>query len=247
MRIHNEFSVSMDLDQAWEVLTDLARVAPCMPGAHLDSVDGADYHGTVKVRLGAITAQYKGVARLTETDAAARKAVLQATGRDTKGQGNASATVTAVLSPSGSGTKVSLDTDLSLQGKVAQFGRSVMAEVSSKLLAELASRLEAEISGKAATEEADGTEAGAPPSPAAAQGRREGTAAPGPGPSQAGGEDALDLLSLSKDALLRRALATGAAAAFAVELVAKKPSVRFAVAAAGVACVVASYATARRG
>src|SRR5580704_18685817 len=97
MELKNEFRVSVPIDVAWAVLTDLERIAPCMPGAQLQEVEGDEYRGTVKVKVGPITAQYKGVARIVETDAAAHKVVIQAEGRDTRGQGNATATITATL------------------------------------------------------------------------------------------------------------------------------------------------------
>src|SRR5213592_4197212 len=134
MELTNEFTVDAPIEQAWSVLTDLERIAPCLPGAQLTEVEGDEYRGTVKIKVGPITAQYKGVAKIEEADAANHKVVLQAEGRDTRGQGNASATVTATLVPEGAGTTVNIDTDLNITGKVAQFGRGVMADVSSKLL-----------------------------------------------------------------------------------------------------------------
>src|SRR5262245_45530804 len=105
-----------------------------MPGAQLQEIEGDEYRGIVKVKVGPITAQYKGAARIVETNDAAHTLVLKAEGRDTRGQGNASATVTATLTPDADGTLVHIDTDLNITGKVAQFGRGVMADVSSKLL-----------------------------------------------------------------------------------------------------------------
>src|ERR1700690_232342 len=96
MELNNQFRVSVPIDLAWAVLTDLERVAPCMPGAELQEIDGDDYRGIVKVKVGPITAQYKGTARFVEKDDDQHRAVLLAEGRDTRGQGNASATVTAI-------------------------------------------------------------------------------------------------------------------------------------------------------
>jgi carbon monoxide dehydrogenase subunit G len=145
MELKNEFRVSVPIDVAWAVLTDLERIAPCMPGAELQEVEGEEYRGIVKVKVGPITAQYKGTARFVEKDDAQHRAVLRAEGRDTRGQGNASATVIASATPDGDGTVVSIDTDLSITGKVAQFGRSIMADVSTKMLGEFADRLEADV------------------------------------------------------------------------------------------------------
>lgn len=150
MELTNDFRVSVPVEQAWKVLTDLERIAPCMPGAQLQEVEGDEYRGIVKVKVGPITAQYKGVARFVERDEASRRAVLRAEGRDTRGQGTASATVTAVLTAdseeSGApGTKVSIVTDLAITGKVAQFGRGVLAEVSGRLLDQFAQHLESDV------------------------------------------------------------------------------------------------------
>jgi uncharacterized protein len=145
MELKNEFHVSVPIDIAWAVLTDLERVAPCMPGAELQEVEGDEYRGIVKVKVGPITAQYKGSARFVEKDDDQHRAVLLAEGRDSRGQGNASATVTAIAIPDTDGTTVSIVTDLAITGKVAQFGRSVMGDVSAKMLGEFADRLEADV------------------------------------------------------------------------------------------------------
>lgn len=145
MELANELKLPVPIEDAWAALTDLERVASCMPGAQLLEVDGDDYRGIVKVRVGAISAQYKGTARLVESNEDDHRAVLQATGRDTRGQGNAAARVTAVLSPHDAGTIISLTTDLTISGKVAQFGRSVLSDVSSKLLGQFANNLEMDL------------------------------------------------------------------------------------------------------
>jgi carbon monoxide dehydrogenase subunit G len=145
MELMNEFHVSVPIDVAWAVLTDLERVAPCMPGAELQEVEGDEYRGIVKVKVGPITAQYKGTAKFVEKDDDQHRAVLLAEGRDTRGQGNASATVTATAISDNDGTTVSIVTELTITGKVAQFGRSVMADVSTKMLGEFADRLEADV------------------------------------------------------------------------------------------------------
>ena len=145
MELKNEFSVSVPVDEAWAVLTDLERIAPCMPGAQLQEVDGDEYRGMVRVKVGPITAQYRGNARFVEMDKDGHRAVLRAEGRDTRGQGNASATVVAELEDSGGSTRVTISTDLSVTGKVAQFGRGVLADVSAKLLGQFVERLEADV------------------------------------------------------------------------------------------------------
>jgi len=151
MKIEDTFRVDLPVEEAWRVLLDIERIAPCMPGAELQEVEGDEYRGVVKVKVGPITAQYKGAARLVEADADAHRAVIEASGRDTRGQGNASATVTMSLtSISSDSTEVSVDNDVTVTGKVAQFGRGVMADVSTKLLAQFVECLEAKVLGGAA-------------------------------------------------------------------------------------------------
>src|ERR1700759_2934431 len=104
MQLKNDFHVSVPIDAAWAVLTDLERIAPCMPGAELQEVEGDEYRGVVKVKVGPISAQYKGTARFVEKDDTQHRAVLLAEGRDTRGQGNASAPVTALAVPDDDGT-----------------------------------------------------------------------------------------------------------------------------------------------
>jgi carbon monoxide dehydrogenase subunit G len=145
VKIEDEFRVDVPVDEAWKVLLDVERIAPCMPGAQLQEIEGEEYRGIVKVKVGPITAQYKGAARIVEADESAHTVVLKAEGRDTRGQGNASATVTATLTPDAGGTVVRIDTDLNITGKVAQFGRGVMADVSSKLLGQFADNLERDV------------------------------------------------------------------------------------------------------
>lgn len=142
MELTNSFRVGVAVAEAWEVLTDVERIAPCMPGAQLQEVAGEEYRGIVKVKVGPITAQYKGSATFVEQDKDAGRAVLKAEGRDIRGQGNASALITATLTPDGDGTEVKVLTDLTITGRVAQFGRGVLADVSSKLLGQFVDCLE---------------------------------------------------------------------------------------------------------
>lgn len=141
MELSNSFTVDVGVDRAWEVLTDVPSIAPCLPGAQLQEVDGEEYRGIVKVKVGPIVAQYKGAATFEEQDAEAHRLVLRAEGRETRGQGNASALITARLRAAGEQTEVVVDTDLTVTGKVAQFGRGVMAEVSAKLMDQFADNL----------------------------------------------------------------------------------------------------------
>jgi carbon monoxide dehydrogenase subunit G len=145
MELSNEFRVGVSVPEAWKVLTDVERIAPMLPGAQLQEVEGDEYRGVVKVKVGPISAQYKGQAIFVERDEDAGRVVLKASGRDTRGQGNASALITATMTPDGDGTKVSVVTDLTVTGKVAQFGRGVLAEVSAKLIGQFVDSLEADI------------------------------------------------------------------------------------------------------
>ncbi len=142
MELINEFDVSVPIGTAWAVLTDVERIAPCLPGAQLQEIEGEEYRGIVKVKVGPITAQYKGRATFLESDSTAYRLVLDAAGRDTRGAGNASAIITAQLESAGSGTHVTVTTDLTVTGKVAQFGRGVLADVSAKILTQFVDNLE---------------------------------------------------------------------------------------------------------
>lgn len=145
MELTSEFEVNLPVEDAWSVLTDVRRIAPCLPGAELREVNGDEYHGIVKVRVGPITAEYKGKATFLERDEETYRAVLRAEGRESRGQGNANATVTAKLEASAlrGPTRVSVVTDMTITGKVAQLGRGVLADVSNKLMAEFVNCLEA--------------------------------------------------------------------------------------------------------
>jgi carbon monoxide dehydrogenase subunit G len=145
MEITDSFRVRTPIDETWKVLLDLERIAPCMPGAQLQEVAGDEYRGIVKVKVGPITAQYKGAARLADVDEAQHRVVLDASGRDTRGQGNAKATIVVDMADDDGGTKVDVHTDLQITGKVAQFGRGVLADVSTKLLGQFVESLERDV------------------------------------------------------------------------------------------------------
>jgi len=159
MELINEFRVDAPIEIAWATLTDIEGIAPCMPGAQLTEIDGDEFKGSVKVKVGPITAQYKGTATFAEKDDAGHRAVIDASGRDTRGAGNASATITAQLAPDGTGTKAVITTDLKVTGKVAQFGRGVMADVSEKLLGQFVECLESKLDAVGSTAPAVGGEA----------------------------------------------------------------------------------------
>jgi carbon monoxide dehydrogenase subunit G len=145
MEINDSFRVSTPIDATWKVMLDIEGIAPCLPGAQLQEVEGDEYRGIVKVKVGPITAQYKGTARLAEVDEANRRIVIDASGRDTRGQGNAKASIVVTMTSEGGGTKVDVSTDLSITGKVAQFGRGVLADVSSKLMGQFVENVERDV------------------------------------------------------------------------------------------------------
>ncbi|HEX9032263.1 MAG TPA: SRPBCC domain-containing protein [Streptosporangiaceae bacterium] len=141
MELEHSFTVPVPRSRAWDVLLDVERVAPCMPGATLDSVDGDEIHGRIKVKVGPINMTYAGTARFVERDAEAGVVTLEASGKETKGAGTASASVRSVLEDHGNETHVSVKTTLNVTGKPAQFGRGVMNEVGGKLLGIFATNL----------------------------------------------------------------------------------------------------------
>jgi carbon monoxide dehydrogenase subunit G len=172
VEINDSFRVDLPVEETWRVLMDIERIAPCLPGAQLQEIAGEEYRGVVKVKVGPITAQYKGAAYFESRDDATHVAVIKGSGRDTRGQGNASATITMRLEADGGGTAVSVETDLAITGKVAQFGRGVMADVSAKLLAQFVANLERDVLSEpsvdlvAAAEEEQAAAAPAPAAPA---------------------------------------------------------------------------------
>ena len=170
MDLHHEFTVPVSAADAWRILTNLERLAPCLPGAQLTEVEGETYRGQVKVKVGPIVAQFKGQASFVTRDDANYTASLKAEGRDTGGKGNAAATITARLESTGpSSAKCTVDTDLNITGKVAQFGRGALADVSDKLLLQFVDNLNALIAKEGAagiSETASATGAPAQPSQA---------------------------------------------------------------------------------
>lgn len=170
MKIANEFSVSAPIEQAWDVLCDLEKVIPLMPGAQLTGHDGDDYLGKVKVKVGPVTSEFSGKVHFVEQDRDQHRAVIDAKGKEARGTGNAAATVTAQLREAGERTQVTVDTDLKIVGKLAQFGSGMLQQVSEKLLSQFVDSLEAEL---AATGPATATG----PEPAAGPARSAGPAA----------------------------------------------------------------------
>jgi carbon monoxide dehydrogenase subunit G len=158
MELDNSFTVPVPPDQAWDVLLDVQRIAPCMPGATVDEVDGDVVAGRIKVKVGPVSLTYRGTAKFTERDPDARMVVVEASGKETRGSGTASATVRASLAPepSGSGTQVTMHTTMNVTGRPAQFGRGVIVEVGGKLVDQFAQNLAQLIAGDTAEAGADG-------------------------------------------------------------------------------------------
>jgi len=174
MDLNHQFTVNVPIDEAWVILTDLERIAPCLPGAQLTEVEGDIYRGQVKIKVGPILAQFKGQASFVSRDDVAHKASLKGEGRDTTGKGNASAVITAELtSISPTSTTCAVHTDLTISGKVAQFGRGALADVSDKLLAQFSENLNQLITGAPSTS-----------TPTIATAAPAATSAPAPAPSE---------------------------------------------------------------
>ncbi|WP_343602070.1 SRPBCC family protein [Mycobacterium sp.] len=148
MKIANEFTVSAPIEAAWDVLTDLEQVIPLMPGASLVGRDGEDFLGKVKVKVGPVTSEFSGKARFVEQDRDQHRAVIDGKGREARGTGNAAATVTAQLHEAGERTRVTVDTDLKIVGKLAQFGSGMLQQVSEKLLGQFVDALEAKLASQ---------------------------------------------------------------------------------------------------
>jgi carbon monoxide dehydrogenase subunit G len=174
IELDNSFTVPVPPEKAWDVLLDVERIAPCMPGASVLSIsdDGNEIEGQVKVKLGPLSLTYKGTAKFTEKDQANSTLAIEASGKETRGAGTASANVQAVLKPgdAAGSTVVSIHTSLNVTGRPAQFGRSLLPEVSGKLIAQFAANLEALIA-------ADNTPAAAPVTEDTAAPETDGTAA----------------------------------------------------------------------
>jgi carbon monoxide dehydrogenase subunit G len=224
MKLENELTVPASVDEAWKVLLDVERVAPCLPGATIESSEGESFQGTMKVKIGPIAATYNGTIEIAEADEAARRAVMRAKARDAKGRGSAEATITSTMAEVSEGTRVTVQTDMRVTGPPAQFGRGVMEEVSAKLMDRFADCL--------ATQMAGGEAAEAPTAPEVPTAAPLPGDVPAPPPSETevrlpgGGtaplgaerptEEVLDLGELSGGAVMKRVLPSVAGIALAV-------------------------------
>jgi uncharacterized protein len=211
MKIANEFTVHAPVERAWEVLTDLEQVVPLMPGAQMVGWEGDDFLGKLKVKVGPVTSEFTGKANFVERDEHDHRAVINGSGRDSRGSGNAAATITAQLHEEGDNTRVAVDTDLKIVGKLAQFGRGVLQQVSEKLLGQFVASLEAKLAaGDSAAAE-----------PVVGPDSREARPQPVAQPEQA----PLDLVDLVGPAMIKKyapAIAFGLAVVLAIILVRRR-------------------------
>jgi uncharacterized protein len=211
MKLENEFTVPAPVEQAWAVLLDLERVAPCLPGASIEGSEGDEHRGTMTVKIGPITAKYAGTVKIEEADEDAHRAVMRAQARDSRGQGTAAATITSSMEAVEDGTRVRVETDMRVTGPAAQFGRGVMQDVSAKMMGRFADCLAVEMG----TPPTVGTAA---PAPAPAAGPRNPAAKPPPGPAgdsaeaaaRRPSEEVLDLGEASREAVLKRVVPVAA-------------------------------------
>ena len=190
MELEHSFTIPVPPEQAWQVLLDVEQVAPCMPGATVDAVDGDEIKGRIKVKVGPVSLTYAGTAHFTERDEQARSVTLKASGKETRGSGTAAATVRSTLQGEGDGrTRVVVHTTMSVTGRPAQFGRGVMTEVGGRIIERFATNLAAQLAGGSLPEASLATGNGAGP----------GAATPGPAAGPAGASAAADLAPASHD------------------------------------------------
>ena len=197
MKLENEFTVDAPVDEAWNVMLDLERVTPCLPGAQLtEQTDDGEHKGTMRVKLGPVTQDYQGKVWFEETDESQHRAVLRADGQDARGQGTASATITSTLQEENGGdsTRVRVETDMQITGRAAQFGQGVQQDVAEKIMGQFAECLENQILGGGAEEE--------PSEDGAAQQEEENGGETSQ--QEGGGVEALDIGEMSQGAILER-------------------------------------------
>ena len=203
MKIANEFTVSVPVDKAWALLIDMEQVIPLMPGAQLVGHEGEEYLGKVKVKVGPVTSEFNGKAHFVERDETEHRALIDGRGKEARGTGNAAATVTLQLHEAGDHTRVTVDTDLKVVGKLAQFGSSMLQQVSEKLLGQFVDALEAKLAEAKAPVAAETVAAPSAAAPAAEAAARL-TPAPEPEP--------IDLLELTGGSAVAKYAAAGVAA-----------------------------------
>ena len=222
MDLSHQFRVPVPVEEAWAQFNDIAGIATCFPGATVTSADGDTFQGSCKVKLGPIALVYNGSGTFVEKDEAAHRFVVEAKGKDKRGNGTAGATVTLTMAEAGGSTDIEVLTDLSITGKPAQFGRGVMQDVSDKLLGQFVACLENRFSAAPASQEAAEETPAAPEGPDEASGPGTGPP-PGPAPAgaaapPAGGSDSLDLGATVLPVLVRSYWKQGLAALAAIAL-----------------------------
>jgi len=217
--MENEFTVDAPVEQAWETLLDLERITPCLPGAALQEQSGDEYRGTMTIRLGPVTQKYNGTVSFEETDEASHRAVLKAEGKDARGQGTASATITSTLGEEEGGTRVRVETDMHLTGRAAQFGRGVQQAVATKLINQFAECLEKEIMGENTREEPEPAEAEATDDPATSTAEESEEKPQRREIHQDHDVEPLDLGEASREAVLKRVIPLAAGIGVLVVLI----------------------------
>jgi uncharacterized protein len=209
VKIENEFVVDAPVQQAWDAMLDLERIAPCLPGASIDEAVDEEYQGTMAIKLGPISTRYRGTVRIEETDEKNHRAVLRANGKETRGQGSASATITSTLYDENGSTRVHVETDMQVAGRVAQFGRGMMQDVAEELMDRFSTCVEEEIVGGVEEEPRQEAEADTPEqeadfteSSASVDEQQEGQRVR---ESSTREVEPLDLGGISREALVKRA------------------------------------------
>ncbi len=213
MKLENEFTVKVPIETAWEVLTDIPGIAPCLPGARLTGQDGDVYSGKMKIKVGPVTAEYAGTADFIELDKEKRHVKIDAKGRDSRGSGNANAMITADMTAEGDYTKVVINTDLKIAGKVAQFGKGVIGDVSKKLIDQFVECIENKIAHL--DDEGSAADVAAASAKTAAATSAPGVTAPIKRTFDEPEEEheALDLMDAAGGAMIKRLAPIGAGAA----------------------------------
>ena len=199
MKLENEFTVPAPIERAWEVLLDVERAAACLPGAAIEGSEGDEHTGTMTIKIGPITTRYSGTVKIEEADETARRAVMRAHARDSRGQGTAAATITSTMEAVEGGTRVHVETDMRVTGPAAQFGRGVMQDVSAKLMTRFAECLASQMEGAAAPSNGGRRPAAEPPPGPAGDSAEAAAAAP-----ERRAEEVLDLGEASREAVLKR-------------------------------------------
>lgn len=213
MLIENEVTLPVPPAEAWPVLLDLEQIAPCLPGAEITAADGDVFEGKAKIKVGPVTAEYKGVAEFVEQNEESHRAVIKATGKDARGQGNVAANITASLVPEGSGSKILVQTDLNITGKLAQFGQGVVQDAAAGIIGTFAERLGKLLASQSGEEDSPGTSApGQVGEPAASRGTH-------------GEPETLDVLKLARGASTNRLPSVSRRSAALVSVVAGVVSV----------------------